>query len=86
MSHTVEIETADGSKEWWVDGKLHRTDGPAVVMADGRKEWRVDDKLHRTDGPAVEKADGTRKWYINGEKMTEEEFYSLEVLVKSACE
>lgn len=40
--------------EWYVTGKLHRTDGPAVEYKDIGKEWWVDGKLHRTDGPAVE--------------------------------
>ena len=33
------IEHADGTKEWFQDDKLHRTDGPAIVHADGRKLW-----------------------------------------------
>jgi hypothetical protein len=37
------IERSDGSKEWYVDGKLHRLDGPAVEWSDGSKEWYVDD-------------------------------------------
>jgi len=30
--------------------------------------------LHRENGPAVEGFDGTREWWLNGEKLTEEEF------------
>ena len=33
------VEYADGSKEWYLNGKRHRTDGPAVEYADGTKEW-----------------------------------------------
>jgi hypothetical protein len=33
----------DGSKEWWLNGKLHRTDGPAIEHSDGSKAWCVDD-------------------------------------------
>jgi hypothetical protein len=36
------IDWADGSKEWYVDGKLHRLDGPAREGADGTKSWWVD--------------------------------------------
>ena len=29
----------DGSKEWRLDGQLHRTDGPAIERARGTKAW-----------------------------------------------
>jgi len=40
------IEYSDGSKSWWVDGKLHRLDGPAIERLEdhtgpGHKEWWV---------------------------------------------
>jgi len=36
---------ADGTKEWHVDGRLHRDGGlPAMECADGHKEWWVDGK------------------------------------------
>jgi hypothetical protein len=35
------VEYADGSKEWYVDGKLHRLDGPAIEYTDGHKAWYV---------------------------------------------
>ena len=31
------VEYADGSKEWYLNGKLHREDGPACEYADGSK-------------------------------------------------
>lgn len=30
--------------------------------------------MYRIDGPAIEYRDGKKKWYINGVKLTEEEF------------
>ena len=54
-----------GDKFWWLDGKLHREDGPAVEYADGSKFWYLNDKLHREDGPAEECADGSKIWYLN---------------------
>ena len=56
----------NGTKEWRLNGKLHRTDGPAYERADGTKGWHLNGELHRTDGPAVEHADGTKEWYLNG--------------------
>ena len=55
----------DGTKEWWLNNKLHREDGPAVEYPDGTKWWYLNGKLHREDGPAVESPDGTKKWYLN---------------------
>lgn len=54
------------NKSWHLDGKLHRTDGPAIEWATGTKEWRLNGKLHRTVGPAVEWANGDKAWCLNG--------------------
>lgn len=56
----------DGSKEWWKNGKLHRTDGPAIEWKDYGKEWHVNGVLHRTDGPAIEFENGSKIWCVNG--------------------
>jgi len=56
----------EGTKRWFLNGKLHREDGPAVECADGSKSWCLNGKLHREDGPAIEYADGTKHWYLNG--------------------
>ena len=56
-----------GTKEWRLNGKLHRTDGPGVVWSNGTKEWWLNGKRHRTDGPAIEWTDGTKTWWLNGE-------------------
>ena len=69
MKQSVCRVNANGSKEWYLDGKLHRVEGPAVEDADGTKEWYLNDKLHRTDGPAVEDADGTKEWHLNGQQI-----------------
>ncbi len=58
--------SSDGTKCWYLNGKLHRTDGPAVEWADRSKFWYLNDQLHRTDGPAIECADGPKYWYLNG--------------------
>lgn len=64
-------EGIDGSKAWWVNGKIHRLEGPAIEGADGSKSWYVDNKLHRLDGPAIERADGSKRWYVDGQQVTE---------------
>jgi len=53
------------SLHWYLNGKLHREDGPAGENADGTKCWYLNDKRHREDGPAIEHANGTKYWYVN---------------------
>jgi hypothetical protein len=60
------IEITHNHIRWTLNGKLHRTDGPAVIYADGTQRWFIDGKLHRTDGPAIIYAIGTQAWYIDG--------------------
>jgi len=79
------IEWANGTKEWYVDGKLHRLDGPAIEWSDGSKEWWVDGKQHRLDGPAIEYADGFKAWYVDGKQMSEKEFNEY-TKPKPSCE
>ena len=57
----------NGSKAWYLKGKKHRTDGPAIELANGHKAWFLNGKRHRTDGPAIEDANGTKVWYLNNE-------------------
>lgn len=63
-----------GTRHWWINGKLHREDGPAYEGANGSRSWWINGKRHREDGPAIEGADGSREWWINGNNMTESEF------------
>jgi hypothetical protein len=60
------LTLSNGDRKWYINGVLHRTDGPAVERAAGTREWWVSGLLHRTDGPAIEFASGTRKWHVNG--------------------
>jgi len=60
--------------EWYLNGKRHREDGPAIEWVNGTKAWYLNDKLHRVDGPAIEWADGSKVWYLNGIQYNEAEF------------
>ncbi len=66
----------DHAKEWIVNNKYHRTDGPALEQFDGTKAWYINGKYHRVDGPAVEWHDGYKEFWINGKEFTLEEFHS----------
>jgi hypothetical protein len=62
--YTVKV-FPDGRQEWFLNGKCHREDGPAVIDSNGTQEWYLNDNLHREDGPAIIRPDGTQSWYLN---------------------
>jgi hypothetical protein len=57
--------------KWYLNGLLHREDGPACEYANGNKEWLRNGKLHREDGPALEDIHGNKEWYLNGNRHRE---------------
>jgi hypothetical protein len=59
----------NGTERWFLNGKLHREDGPAVIRADGTQYWYLNGVIHREDGPAVIWADGMPWWFHNGERI-----------------
>ena len=72
---TYEVKVYDdGDREWYLNGKLHREDGPAIEWANGDKSWYLNDERHREDGPAIEWVDGSKYWYLNGTEYTEAEW------------
>ena len=45
MNTDCEIKLdSDGTKYWYQNGELHRTDGPAVEFASGDREWYIEGK------------------------------------------
>ena len=64
---------ASGTREWYLNDKLHRTDGPAIQWPSGDKSWWLNGLLHRTDGAAIELVNGIKKWYLDGEQLTEQQ-------------
>ena len=71
IKYTVEVY-ANGTKQWFLNGKRHREDGPAVEYTDGSKLWYLNGKCHREDGPAIEGSDGSKSWYLNGKRHRED--------------
>ena len=82
-TYTVKVDD-NGTKEWYLDGKRHRVDGPAIEFANGSKYWYQDNKLHRIDGPAIEDSDGSKYWYLDGNKLTQAQ-WKQSVTSKPSC-
>jgi len=55
-----------GTKCWYLNGELHREDGPAFEDTDGTEQWWVKGELHRIDGPAWIHPNGKKEWCVNG--------------------
>ena len=71
---TNPVITANGTKEWRVNGQYHRLDGPAREWTSGTKFWYQNGQLHRLDGPAMEYHNGTTEYWINGQQLTKTEW------------
>jgi hypothetical protein len=66
---------------YYLNGELHRTDGPAYRhLINGNREWYQNGKRHRIEGPALECCDGYEEWYYEDQKIdckTQKEFERL---------
>jgi hypothetical protein len=56
----------NGIERWYLNGELHRTDGPALIYPDGTQKWYRKGHLHRIGGPAVIWAGGGKDWWVDG--------------------
>ena len=72
IEYTVKV-FENGTKHWYLDGKLHREDGPAVEWSNGTNHWYLNGKKHREDGPAVEWSNGDKDWWLNDKQVTKQE-------------
>jgi hypothetical protein len=71
IEYTVKVYT-NGDKAWYLNGKIHREDGPAIEVANGGKSWYLNGKRHCEDGPAIEWANGEKYWYLNDKRHRED--------------
>ena len=61
------VKDKDNNIVYYLNGKYHREDGPAIEKRNGDKWWYLNGKRHREDGPAVEWSDGYLNWFFNDE-------------------
>ena len=57
--------TAQIRAEWYVNGMLHRIDGPAVVYPDGTVEWLAEG-VKLDEGKVLEAEDRMKAWWEDG--------------------
>jgi hypothetical protein len=65
------VLTKSGRRAWYLNGRRHRTDGPAIEEADGTRVWWTKGKRHREDGPDIEFSNGTQECWMNGKRVNE---------------
>ena len=46
FSFLVRIINSDNDIAWWVNGKRHRLDGPAIEWANGGKSWWINGNFY----------------------------------------
>ena len=80
MPNPKQYEYPDGSKYWYLNGYLHRENGPAVEYPNGYKAWCLNGTYHRLDGPARIWGDGYKEWWLNGKEYTEEEYVMIQFM------
>ena len=63
------IVIRDGYESWYQDGKLHREDGPAIILPNGTEKWIINNREIRIiapDGsvsyPFQGKGENARRW------------------------
>ena len=62
-----EVRKTGRDQSFWLDGQLHRTDGPALVTAEGDEHWYVEGRRHRADGPAIVTRNGAELFFVDGQ-------------------
>jgi hypothetical protein len=60
--YTVKVYD-DGTKEWYLNGKLHREDGPAGEYADGSKWWYLNGVYH-TEAEFLKKTSPAKEYTV----------------------
>jgi hypothetical protein len=68
------VKISESEISWYLNGRLHRIDGPAVVTVTGTKIWYQHGVKHRSFGgidmyfPTVKYSNGNREWWYRGQR------------------
>ena len=69
-------------KEWFLNYKLHREDGPAIEHVNGYKAWLINGQHHRVDGPAIIYHSGDKEWWLNDIEYSEDQYQQEIIKIK----
>ena len=58
--------TGGGASSYWLNGSLHRADGPALTTKEGDQHWYLNGRRHRADGPAIISRNGATHHFVDG--------------------
>jgi len=72
IEYTVRVFD-DGNRHWFLNGRLHREDGPAIEWSDGSKFWYLDGKLV-TEQEVMKSSCSGKIVEIDGKKYKLEEY------------
>ena len=76
QGYTIDIDTYKNI-HFYLDNKLHRHDGPAVIFVGKKVEYYLNGKCHRTDGPAIIYKNGAQFYYVDGKYLSKDTFNQL---------
>jgi len=92
MPNYNEVKIEDDYIGYYLNGKRHRTDGPACIRyyENGSlcsEYYYLSGKLHRTDGPAIIRynANGSihyKEYCLNGKKVNKGQFVKCKTITK----
>jgi hypothetical protein len=77
MNEPYSLTDHNGTVRWFLNGQMHRDDGPAVICANGNQLWYKFGEQHRIDGPAVVLANGDKAWFLEGRNVNPLEHFIL---------
>ena len=76
----------NGDKRWYLNGKFHRINGPAIECYGGDRFWYMNGEQHRIDGPAIECMNGYKGWFICNKQMAEDQYWKQAEVKKESRE
>jgi hypothetical protein len=83
--HGPSIINSSGTKIWFIHGKIHREDGPALMASLG-EIWYYQGMIHRLNGPAENSREINELcYYIYDKQYTKKHYNKIMFWINTAC-
>jgi len=79
------VTNEEGTTIYYLDGEIHRENGPAMIRKDGTVAWVKHGGFHRENGPAVTNSNGTAEYWLNDRHLTEAQ-WRTELLIRQVID